>query len=179
MVLSSQCSACPTTLLRMLSCSVLWVTLSNNTLVNSLFSIFILMFFFTSFKRATNLENSTYDLYTIPKESDSQNPDGKEIHSYVLYRVTLFIPFKDVSTFCLPKMLFLSVTRVFKSALCDKLNNKVCFIFSSWRKKIFWSDGSLGGKKQICCPGPHALCKPTYGFIRIWEGSCLIFCIIC
>lgn len=29
-------------------------------------------------QRATNLENSTYDLYSIPKESDSQNPDGKE-----------------------------------------------------------------------------------------------------
>lgn len=28
-------------------------------------------------QRATNLENSTYDLYSIPKESDSQNPDGK------------------------------------------------------------------------------------------------------
>lgn len=29
-------------------------------------------------QRATNLENSTYDLYSIPKESDSQNPDGKK-----------------------------------------------------------------------------------------------------
>lgn len=29
-------------------------------------------------QRATNLENSTYDLYSIPKESDSQNPDGNE-----------------------------------------------------------------------------------------------------
>ncbi|KAJ0011557.1 hypothetical protein NQD34_012532, partial [Periophthalmus magnuspinnatus] len=28
--------------------------------------------------RATNLENSTYDLYSIPKESDSQNPDAPE-----------------------------------------------------------------------------------------------------
>uniref|UniRef100_A0A673X3R1 Coatomer subunit alpha n=1 Tax=Salmo trutta TaxID=8032 RepID=A0A673X3R1_SALTR len=28
--------------------------------------------------RATNLENSTYDLYAIPKESDSQNPDAPE-----------------------------------------------------------------------------------------------------
>uniref|UniRef100_F6WKP1 Coatomer subunit alpha n=2 Tax=Macaca TaxID=9539 RepID=F6WKP1_MACMU len=26
--------------------------------------------------RASNLENSTYDLYTIPKDADSQNPDG-------------------------------------------------------------------------------------------------------
>ena len=23
------------------------------------------------------MENSTYDLYTVPKDSDSQNPDGK------------------------------------------------------------------------------------------------------
>lgn len=30
-------------------------------------------------QRATNLENSTYDLYSIPKESDSQNPDGKKM----------------------------------------------------------------------------------------------------
>uniref|UniRef100_A0A673WU37 Coatomer subunit alpha n=1 Tax=Salmo trutta TaxID=8032 RepID=A0A673WU37_SALTR len=29
-------------------------------------------------QRATNLENSTYDLYAIPKESDSQNPDAPE-----------------------------------------------------------------------------------------------------
>ncbi|NXH23106.1 COPA protein, partial [Bucco capensis] len=28
--------------------------------------------------RASNLENSTYDLYTIPKEADSQNPDAPE-----------------------------------------------------------------------------------------------------
>uniref|UniRef100_A0A673MNS2 Coatomer subunit alpha n=1 Tax=Sinocyclocheilus rhinocerous TaxID=307959 RepID=A0A673MNS2_9TELE len=28
--------------------------------------------------RATNLENSTYDLYSIPRESDSQNPDAPE-----------------------------------------------------------------------------------------------------
>ncbi|ESN99870.1 hypothetical protein HELRODRAFT_101473 [Helobdella robusta] len=28
--------------------------------------------------RAANLENSTYDLYTIPKDSDSQNPDAPE-----------------------------------------------------------------------------------------------------
>ncbi|KAG9480760.1 hypothetical protein GDO78_010170 [Eleutherodactylus coqui] len=28
--------------------------------------------------RASNLENSTYDLYTIPKDSDSQNPDAPE-----------------------------------------------------------------------------------------------------
>lgn len=28
-------------------------------------------------QRASNLENSTYDLYTIPKDADSQNPDGK------------------------------------------------------------------------------------------------------
>ncbi|NWR95406.1 COPA protein, partial [Furnarius figulus] len=28
--------------------------------------------------RASNLENSTYDLYTIPKDADSQNPDGKK-----------------------------------------------------------------------------------------------------
>lgn len=27
-------------------------------------------------QRASNLENSTYDLYTIPKDADSQNPDG-------------------------------------------------------------------------------------------------------
>lgn len=30
-------------------------------------------------QRATNLENSTYDLYSIPKESDSQNPDGNKV----------------------------------------------------------------------------------------------------
>lgn len=29
-----------------------------------------------SLQRASNLENSTYDLYTIPKDADSQNPDG-------------------------------------------------------------------------------------------------------
>ncbi|XP_028566118.2 coatomer subunit alpha [Podarcis muralis] len=28
--------------------------------------------------RASNLENSTYDLYTIPKDADSQNPDAPE-----------------------------------------------------------------------------------------------------
>ncbi|KAJ8268561.1 hypothetical protein COCON_G00137330 [Conger conger] len=28
--------------------------------------------------RATNLENSTYDLYSIPRDSDSQNPDAPE-----------------------------------------------------------------------------------------------------
>uniref|UniRef100_A0A8C4XDQ3 Coatomer subunit alpha n=1 Tax=Erpetoichthys calabaricus TaxID=27687 RepID=A0A8C4XDQ3_ERPCA len=28
--------------------------------------------------RATNLENSTYDLYSIPRETDSQNPDAPE-----------------------------------------------------------------------------------------------------
>ena len=28
--------------------------------------------------RATNLENSTYDLYPIPKDSDSQNPDAPD-----------------------------------------------------------------------------------------------------
>ena len=28
--------------------------------------------------RASNLENSTYDLYSIPKESDGQNPDSPE-----------------------------------------------------------------------------------------------------
>ncbi|KAF3857928.1 hypothetical protein F7725_011129 [Dissostichus mawsoni] len=32
----------------------------------------------SKFPRATNLENSTYDLYSIPKESDSQNPDAPE-----------------------------------------------------------------------------------------------------
>lgn len=30
-----------------------------------------------SLQRASNLENSTYDLYTIPKDADSQNPDGR------------------------------------------------------------------------------------------------------
>ncbi|NXW77438.1 COPA protein, partial [Hirundo rustica] len=29
-------------------------------------------------QRASNLENSTYDLYTIPKDADSQNPDAPE-----------------------------------------------------------------------------------------------------
>ena len=28
--------------------------------------------------RSSNLENSVYDLYGIPKESDSQNPDAPE-----------------------------------------------------------------------------------------------------
>ncbi len=28
--------------------------------------------------RTPNLENSTYDLYMIPKESDNQNPDAPE-----------------------------------------------------------------------------------------------------
>lgn len=28
-------------------------------------------------QRASNAENSTYDLYALPKTSDSQNPDGK------------------------------------------------------------------------------------------------------
>ena len=37
-------------------------------------------------QRATNLENSTYDLYSIPKESDSQNPDGKkDAYSFWLF----------------------------------------------------------------------------------------------
>ena len=27
-------------------------------------------------QRSSNVENSTYDLYTVPKDSDSQNPDG-------------------------------------------------------------------------------------------------------
>ena len=27
--------------------------------------------------RASNVENSTYDLYAIPRDADSQNPDGK------------------------------------------------------------------------------------------------------
>jgi len=34
-------------------------------------------------QRASNVENSTYDLYTVPKDSDSQNPDGN--CSSVLY----------------------------------------------------------------------------------------------
>lgn len=40
--------------------------------------------FFPSFlQRASNLENSTYDLYTIPKDADSQNPDGKHVFTSV------------------------------------------------------------------------------------------------
>ena len=31
-----------------------------------------------SLQRASNVENSTYDLYAIPKDSDSQNPDAPE-----------------------------------------------------------------------------------------------------
>ena len=31
-----------------------------------------------SFQRASNVENSTYDLYAIPKTEDSQNPDAPE-----------------------------------------------------------------------------------------------------
>ena len=27
-------------------------------------------------QRTSNVENSTYDLYAIPKDSDSKNPDG-------------------------------------------------------------------------------------------------------
>lgn len=41
------------------------------------FPMFLLIYL-CLFQRATNLENSTYDLYSIPKESDSQNPDGKQ-----------------------------------------------------------------------------------------------------
>ena len=38
--------------------------------------------------RASNVENSTYDLYTIPKDTDSHSPDGKTdfCHNEVRYR---------------------------------------------------------------------------------------------
>lgn len=38
---------------------------------------YLKMGFSPSLQRASNLENSTYDLYTIPKDADSQNPDGR------------------------------------------------------------------------------------------------------
>lgn len=43
-------------------------------------------------QRASNLENSTYDLYTIPKDADSQNPDGKHflISHYSSERLLLY-----------------------------------------------------------------------------------------
>ena len=37
---------------------------------------YLKMGFSPCLQRASNLENSTYDLYTIPKDADSQNPDG-------------------------------------------------------------------------------------------------------
>ena len=36
-------------------------------------------FSFFLLQRTSNVENSTYDLYAIPKDSDSKNPDGKVI----------------------------------------------------------------------------------------------------
>lgn len=51
--------------------SVLW-----NPNVGSVKS-YLKMGFSPSLQRASNLENSTYDLYTIPKDADSQNPDGR------------------------------------------------------------------------------------------------------
>ena len=33
--------------------------------------------FFSFFQRTSNVDNSTYDLYQVPKDSDSSNPDGK------------------------------------------------------------------------------------------------------
>ena len=35
------------------------------------------IFAFIHLQRTSNVENSTYDLYAIPKDSDSKNPDGK------------------------------------------------------------------------------------------------------
>ena len=60
--------------------AVLLCTVSTHTRVRTPFEspfCLDLRFHTTSVpQRATNLENSTYDLYSIPKESDSQNPDG-------------------------------------------------------------------------------------------------------
>lgn len=41
------------------------------------------------------MENSTYDLYTIPKDSDSQNPDGNcsELYTTVALFVLFYITF--------------------------------------------------------------------------------------
>lgn len=49
---------------------------SSVCLVKSMLICVFVHFFLFPFQRATNLENSTYDLYSIPRESDSQNPDG-------------------------------------------------------------------------------------------------------
>ena len=39
-------------------------------------------FSFFLLQRTSNVENSTYDLYAIPKDSDSKNPDGKVIFRF-------------------------------------------------------------------------------------------------
>ncbi len=56
--------------------SVLLCTVSIISLLSQIKFICVFNFFLFLFQRATNLENSTYDLYSIPRESDSQNPDG-------------------------------------------------------------------------------------------------------
>ena len=40
-------------------------------------------------QRAANVENSTYDLYGVPKDSDSQNPDGQLLS--ILYNNLFFL----------------------------------------------------------------------------------------
>lgn len=78
MVPSSPCSTCHTTQPRTLSFSAQWVHLVAwcakelpVRLWNPISKRFLCL------QRASNLENSTYDLYAIPKDADSQNPDGR------------------------------------------------------------------------------------------------------
>ena len=43
------------------------------------------------------VENSTYDLYTIPKDSDSQNPDGKSSNRLHIISVKCMVKGRIIS----------------------------------------------------------------------------------
>lgn len=76
----TQCSACPITQLKTLFFSALYVQLNDLGESHSVMLHFPCIYIscFVLLQRASNAENSTYDLYCLPKSSDSQNPDGKE-----------------------------------------------------------------------------------------------------
>lgn len=59
-----------------LLCTVSTVDYYQSAQLNQDTFFLFVHFFLFPLQRATNLENSTYDLYSIPRESDSQNPDG-------------------------------------------------------------------------------------------------------
>lgn len=101
---------------------------------------------FYSLQRATNLENSTYDLYSIPKESDSQNPDGKETPHFVILCGLI----ECSNILCLLWVLL---------CMCCHQSNIQSLFLSTRGKEVLWSDCSLGGQEQVCCAGPYALCK--------------------